>query len=124
MGRVLDILDDFVGQPRERYVLFGLAGLRAVLTGLGWWAGWVYIHPAVAPAAAIVTAIFSADIVEHWLLRLILGYSYNPNVRAQGEWEGWTGPLHPAFRAEWERLKMNPLRPWDGQPGSGRFGSE
>jgi hypothetical protein len=54
---------------------------------------------------APLTALISADVIEHYLRLFILGYDYNPYVSAIGEWEGWMGPTRTSDLPTWEAQK-------------------
>lgn len=83
--------------------------VRALLTGVAGWAG-AFVWADLGPE----------ELFRKWLL----GYSYNPNVFPLGTLEGFCGAIHEGYRQVWEENKMKPLRPWDGDPGSRRFGDE
>ena len=105
--------------------MIGLTLVRVGFVVLGWQVGlWLSESEWVGMGLAWVGSLISADFVEHGIRRLVLGYSYNPNVSAQGELEGWTGPTDSQHYLVWRELQFTPLRPWDGDPGSGRFGNE
>jgi len=129
IDRILDII--FTTHPFERNVLIALTWLRVavvLLTGVLVWEiarRWNVVGRfLLALVLAWIGALGSADFLEHYLKRGILGYSYNPNVMAQGEFECWTGPLVKRYIPEWNRRKFQVFRFWDGDPGSGRFGGE
>ena len=117
-------------KPWERRRLLDLACLRNTLVALLvlWLAsvrvtqGWpVWLITMLAPCDACLMALVSADFVEHFFKRLLLGYSYNPNVMAMGELEGSMTPMSAEYAERWEREKFTPVAFWHGDPGSGRY---
>lgn len=128
--------------PRERQVLLMLAMIRAQITAGGaillfaiqraeGWPSWVSAN--LFGPDAVLFALISADFVEHWLRKRLLGYDYNPRISAIGELEGWNGPTNrlasedgDAAVAAFEAHKCAPppkgagLDHW-GDPGSGSF---
>lgn len=86
---------------------------------------WQLVRALLTIAAGWGGAFVWADLgPEEWFRKWWLGYSYNPNVFPLGTLEGFCGAIHEGYVPEWEKLKMTPLRPWDGDPGSGKFGDE
>lgn len=89
--------------PRERQILLQLAVLRAQVTATGAlllfaverWEGWpAWLVAFMLGPNAVFFALLSADFLEHWLRKRLLGFDYNPRVSAIGEWEGWMGPTN------------------------------
>lgn len=133
------------GVPIERRVLMALAVLRDVTTaGVGVAIAWIW-SPAcgdwswaliAVPLTAVLWGIFWADFPEHWLRGWLLGYVHNPRVSATaGEWEKSNIPTRPELIALWQEHKFAVLyyrdrdgiyrqAVWEGDPGTGRFGSE
>ena len=84
---------------------------------------------------AFLVALVSADFVEHYSKRHLLGYTYNPRVMAVGELECANITPSPPFLQQWEAHKYDVLyykdkdgtfkqALWEGDPGSGRFGED
>jgi hypothetical protein len=73
---------------------------------------------------APTVAWISADFVEHYAMKPAFGTTYNPFVRAPGEWEGWNGPTRSEDLRAWNAVKCGKppreLAYW-GDPGSGSF---
>lgn len=102
--------------PYERRVLYALAWGRDAAAATVGVLAWEHIGWYAVGIAAGFAAIVWSDFVAYALRGKILGYSYNANVAAPGEWEAWAGPLSEDDICIWEHLKMVPLRPWDGAP--------
>ena len=133
----------WTSHPYERQILILLMWLRVGLVSLisialwMWLTKWTFTRTPFKVIALLVvaflTALVSADFVEHYLKRLTLGYTYNPRVTANGEFECWTGPANPIYLTLWEKHKFDVLfyyspdgvyrrAVWEGDPGSGKFG--
>ena len=117
-------------QPWERRRLLDLACLRNTLVAgavLGLastrlsqgWPTWLIVG--LAPCDAILTAMVSADIVEHIAKRWIFGYVYNPNVFAMGELEGSMTPMHPSLERLWRHAMYKVMAPWHCDPPWGQW---
>lgn len=121
---------------------WGLYTLARIYPGELWPVVWIIVL-LIEP---FLVALISADFIEHGLKRLMLGYTYNPRVMAAGELEGWTGPVLSTLESDsytfvhqWEAHKYDVLyfkasimenypevfiqAYWEGDPGSGKFGS-
>ena len=131
--RVHDIITD--AYPKERLLCILSFSIRLAFILAPALATWELLPP-LAPfplitriiasyVAAFAGAFVYADLgLEEGLRKLTMGYSYNPNCWPLGTLEGFCGSIDTETQAEWQRLKMTPLRPWDGTPGSGKFGAE
>lgn len=103
---------------RNTLVALVVLGLASARTTQSWpaWLIWM-----LAPCDAVLAALLSADCVEHFLKRLIFGYTYNPNVMAMGELEGSMTPMNVVYADRWEKLKFTPVAFWHGDPGGGHY---
>jgi hypothetical protein len=105
--------------PKERVILLCLAAWRALFTGsaalLGYYtAVRASIEPFAFPLAmlfAVLAALVSADVIEHWAKVPLLGTNYNPYVMAIGEWEGWMGPTRSEDVPAWREQMCKPQPP-------------
>lgn len=102
--------------PRERSVLYLAAVGRDGFVALGSVVGYLALGWISFLWLPVVLGIVWCDVIGSNIRGRILGYRYNANVSAPGEWEGWAGPLPGDDVKAWESLKMIPLRPWDGNP--------
>ena len=133
--RITDVLPGGAGEgacyPKERLVCILSFSIRLVCIVAPALFAWEHVESTwllracAAYVAGLAGAFVYADMgPEEWLRKLMLGYSWNPNVFPLGTLEGFCGSISKETMTGWQWHKMLPLRPWDGQPGSGHFGDE
>ena len=101
--------------PHERKILLALAIMRAVLSVSPCWVFTNWKIASILSILAPLCALFSADFIENRLRKWLLGYSYNPNVSAIGEWEGYNGPTRQEDEAQWRAELWKIRAPWWGE---------
>ena len=107
------------------FILVPAIGVWEYLGTFELYGSWQFVRAVLTLAAGWIGAFVWADLGPEELFRKwLVGYSYNTNVWPLGTLEGFCGAIHEPYSHKWEELKMKPLRPWDGDPGSGQFGDE